>query len=40
MKGSRKKDPSIEPESRWEDGYIESFNGKPNDERLGLSEGF
>jgi transposase InsO family protein len=25
---------SIEPGSPWENGYIESFNGKPKDELL------
>ncbi len=24
----------VEPDSPWEDGYIESFNGKLRDERL------
>lgn len=24
----------FEPDSRWENGYIESFNGKPTDELL------
>jgi len=28
----------IEPGSPWENGYIESFNGKMRDELLGVSE--
>ena len=31
--------PFIEPGSPWENGYIESFNGKPRDECLNLEPG-
>jgi len=39
-KESGKKDPDIGPESTWEIGYIESFNGKPMDEFLEARGGF